>query len=257
VLRDRNFAAACVIIFCAFAVLYAASVALPGMLQTLFGYDAYVSGLVLSPAGFFAPLMLAVVGALLGRGADARRLIAVGLLVMSAGCYWMARMNLQIGPSQVIWPRVVTIAGLSLIFAPLNVAAYLFMPTHLQKAAVGLFALLRNKGGSFGTSMPKTIEERRLQFHASRVAEGIDPLNPYVQAFLKQAEALFFKQTGNPAGSSQAALQVLEDLRQQQAASLAYFDVFWVCAATGVLLVALVPLMRRSVAEKGAHLAAE
>jgi DHA2 family multidrug resistance protein len=54
VLRERNFAACCILIFFAFAVLYAATVALPGLLQTLFGYDAFISGLVLSPAGFFS-----------------------------------------------------------------------------------------------------------------------------------------------------------------------------------------------------------
>jgi hypothetical protein len=36
-----------------------------------------------------------------------------------------------------------------------------------------------------------------------------------------------------------------------------YFDVFWLCAVLGVLLVFLVPMMKRSVAEKGAHVGAE
>ncbi len=108
VLGERNFAASCIIIFSAFAVLYAATVALPALLQTLFGYDAFLSGLVLSPAGFFSILMLVIVGALLGRGADARWLIAPGLLIMAAGSYWMALMNLQISPWQVVWPRVVS-----------------------------------------------------------------------------------------------------------------------------------------------------
>ncbi len=53
-LRERNFAACCIIIFFAFAVLYAASTSLPGLLQSLFGYDALSAGLVMSPAGFFA-----------------------------------------------------------------------------------------------------------------------------------------------------------------------------------------------------------
>jgi DHA2 family multidrug resistance protein len=53
------------------------------------------------------------------------------------------------------------------------------------------------------------------------------------------------------------AEQVLAGLRQQQAASLAYFDVFWLCAAVAVALVVLVLLMRRSVAEKGTHIGAE
>ena len=61
-LGERNFAVCCIIIFCAFGVLYGASTSLPGLLQSLFGYDAYVSGLVLSPAGIFSIMMLVVVG---------------------------------------------------------------------------------------------------------------------------------------------------------------------------------------------------
>jgi DHA2 family multidrug resistance protein len=256
-LGERNLAASCIIIFCAFAVLYGASTSLPGLLQSLFGYDAYVSGLVQSPSGLFSILMLLVVGILIGRGLDARWLIACGLVVMAGGCYWMAIMNLYISPWQVVWPRVVMICGLSMIFAPLNVAAFKYIPVHLRGAAVGLFALLRNEGGSFGTSMAQTIQERRLQFHTSRVGEFIDPLNPAVTSFMEQARAFFFQQTGDLAGSEQRAVQALANLQEQQAASLAYFDVFWVAAVLGVSLVFLVPLMKRSVAEKGAHVGAE
>lgn len=257
VLRERNFSACCVIIFSAFAVLYAASVALPGLLQELFGYDAYVSGLVMSPSGLFAIVMLVIVGGLIGRGVDARWLIAVGLVTVAASCYWMALMNLQISPFQVIWPRVLLIVGLSFIFAPLNVAAYLYIPQHLRGAAVGLLALLRNEGGSFGTSMSQTIQQRRLQFHTWRVDEFIDPLNPYVTTFLDQAKAFFLQETGDAAGSQEMALQALADLEFQQASSLAYFDVFYVAGMLGIALVFLVLLMKRSVAEKGAHIAAE
>jgi DHA2 family multidrug resistance protein len=256
-LGERNFTASCVIIFCAYAVLYGASTSLPGLLQSLFGYDAYVSGLVQSPSGLFSILMMLVVGVLLGRGTDARWLIAGGLLVMAAGCYWMALMNLYIGPWQVVWPRVVMICGLSMIFAPLNVAAFKYTPQHLRGAAVGLFALLRNEGGSVGTSMAQTIEQRREQFHLSRLGDTLSPLNPHVQTFLERGQVFFLRQTGDPAGSRQMTVQALADLRQQQAASLAYFDVFWVCAALGVALVLLVLLMKRSVAEKGAHVGAE
>src|SRR5262249_25798717 len=82
-LAERNFASCSVIIFCAFGILYGASTSLPGLLQTLFGYDAYVSGLVLSPAGIGSVSMLMVGGVLLTRGTDARRLIFVGLLIIA------------------------------------------------------------------------------------------------------------------------------------------------------------------------------
>lgn len=257
VLGERNLAASCVIIFCAFGVLYGATVSLPGLLQSLFGYDAYLSGLVQSPAGIFAILMLLVGGILLGRGMDARWLIAGGLLLMAAGCYWMARMNLFISPWQVVWPRVVMIMGLSMVFAPLNVAAFKYTPQHLRGAAVGLFALLRNEGGSVGTSIAHTIQQRREQFHLARLNDNLDPLNPHVREFLERGQAFFMQQSGDAAQSQQLSIQILDNLRQQQAASLAYFDVFWVFAVLGVSLIFLVLLMKRSVAEKGAHVAAE
>jgi DHA2 family multidrug resistance protein len=52
-------------------------------------------------------------------------------------------------------------------------------------------------------------------------------------------------------------LQSLADLRQQQAASLAYFDVFWLFAVLSLGLVLLVPLMKRSVAEPGERIGGE
>ena len=81
----------CIIIFCAFGVLYANTTILPGMLQSLFGYDATTSGLVLSPSGLFAIIMLFIVGTLLTKGMDARYLMAAGLVTMAAGNYWMSR----------------------------------------------------------------------------------------------------------------------------------------------------------------------
>ena len=257
VLGERNLAMCCIIIFCAFAVLYAASISLPALLQALFGYDALAAGLVLSPAGISSITALLIVGFLLGRGADARWLIAAGLVILALSNYWMAQMNLQISPWQAAYPRMVLTGGLGLIFAPLNVAAFMYVPKHLRGAAVGLLALLRNEGGSVGTSLAQTIQERREQFHTLRLGESLTPFNPTVNSFMQHAQAFFTQRTGDPAASQQLAAQTLSNLREQQASSLAYFDVFWVAAVMGIALVPLVLLMKRSVAEKGEKIGGE
>jgi len=256
-MRDRNFVFSCLIIFCAFGILYGSSTLLPAFLESLFGYDAFHAGLVLSPAGGFTIMALIVVGVLLGRGVDARWLIAIGLLILSAGCYWMSQMNLDISPWDVVWARVVMISGLGMTFAPLNVAAFLYIPRNLRAAAVGLFALLRNEGGSVGTSVGQTITERREIFHALRLNEYLDPLNPAVNSFFAQADATYLQQTGDQAAAHQMALQSLEDLREQQASALSYFDAFLIFAVIGVGLAFTVLLMKRSAAQKGQHVAAE
>jgi DHA2 family multidrug resistance protein len=254
-LRERNFAACCIVIFSAYLALYAASTSLPGLLQSLFGYDALSAGLVMSPGGVFAVLAMPIVGRLLGRRMDARWLIAVGLLLMTAGNYWMSQLNLEISPGQVIWPRVLVVAGLAVCFAPVNVAAYLYTPLALRGAAVGLLSLLRNEGGSVGTSLAQTFQERRDQFHVLRLGEYLDQFNAAANSLLAQAQAFFLQQTADPVAAQQLALQTLANLRQQQASALAYFDVFWMCAVLtfGVAFVVLV--MKRSVAERGRSVA--
>src|SRR5262249_48017944 len=91
-LADRNFRSCCIIIFCAYGVLYANTTSLPGLLQTLFGYDATTSGLVLSPSGLFAIMVLIIVGILLSRGVDARYLMATGLITLAIGSYWVSQL---------------------------------------------------------------------------------------------------------------------------------------------------------------------
>jgi DHA2 family multidrug resistance protein len=166
-------------------------------------------------------------------------------------------MNLDISPGQAVWPRVVLIVGLAMCFAPANVAAYLYTPVALRGAAVGLLSLLRNEGGSVGTSLAQTLQERREQFHTLRLGEWLDPYNPAAHSFLGQASGSFLQQTGDPVAAQQLALQTLANTRELQASALAYFDVFWVLAVVAGALVFVVLLMKRSVTEKGARIGGE
>ncbi len=257
VLAERNFRLCCIILFFAFAVLYASSFSLPNLLQIDFTYDAYRAGLVLSPGGITSIAALLVGGFLLAHATDARWLIATGLACVAASNYWSSLLNLEIAPIDVIEPRMLLTLGLGLIFAPANVAAFKYIPLKLRGAAVGLLALLRNEGGSVGTSMAQTVQERREQFHLSRTGEFLDPFNPYVTDFLKNAQEFFYQQTGDAAGSYAMAVQALANQRELQASSLAYFDVFFICAVVSTGLIFLVFLMKPSVAEKGEHIGGE
>jgi DHA2 family multidrug resistance protein len=256
-LRERNFASCCIIIFCAYLALFAATKSLLGLLQTLFGYDALSTGLVMSPSGIFAVIAMPIVGRLIGLRLDARWLIGAGLLLMTAGNYWMSQFNLDVSPAQVVWPRVVLVAGLAVCFAPANVAAYLYVPVELRGAAVGLLSLLRNEGGSVGVSLGQTIQERRDQFHALRLGEYLDPFNAAANSFLAKAHAVFLQQTADPVAAQQFAWQQLAALRDQQASSLSYFDCFWMTAVLTFAVAFVVLLMKRSVAEKSSHAAVE
>ncbi len=179
-MRERNFAGCCVIVSCAYVALYAASTMLPGLLQSLFGYDALSAGLVMSPAGIFAVIAMPIVGRLLGKGVDARWLIAAGLLAMTAGNYWMSQLNLDISPGRRL------VQGSGVLLAPRDWPWSLatgecrrLYPRRAARAAgrPSVFGLPGNEGGSVGTSLAQTFQERRDQFHTLCLGEYLDPFN--------------------------------------------------------------------------------
>ena len=255
--KDRNFVACGIVAYVAFAILYASMTLLPGMLQTLFGYNAEWSGLVMSPAGLFSIPTMLVVGFLIGKRVDARWLIMVGAVLMAAGAYWFALLNLDVSPGQLVWPRVVQQLGTSFMFAPLSVAAFMYLPKEYRGAAAGIFAVLRNEGGSAGTSMGKTLVERRLPLHTDRLGENLNPLSTPFNDALQGGRQFFEGVTGDPVTSQEMALQAIDNLRQQQAGALAYFDGFYLFAILALGIIPLALLMRRSVAEPGQHVGME
>jgi DHA2 family multidrug resistance protein len=123
----------------------------------------------------------------------------------------------------------------------------------LRGAAVGLLSFLRNEGGSVGVSLSQTFEERRDQFHVLRLGEYLDPFNAAANSFVARGKEFFLQLTGDPSASQQLAWQELENLRQQQASALSFFDCFWMVAALTLAVAFVVLLMKRSVAAKGVH----
>ncbi len=66
-LKDRNFLISTLSMFMLGVVLYGTTVLLPIFLQTLLGYNATLSGLVLSPGGIAVMVMMPIVGVLIGK----------------------------------------------------------------------------------------------------------------------------------------------------------------------------------------------
>ena len=92
-LKERNFTLATLSMLVLGFVLYGSTTLLPMFLQTLLGYTAMLSGLVLSPGGLVVIVCLPMVGILL-RQFQARWLVIFGVLVSAGGLFIMSRFNL-------------------------------------------------------------------------------------------------------------------------------------------------------------------
>ena len=108
-------------------VLYGTTVLLPILLQTLMGYTAQVSGLVLSPGGIVTLFMMPLVGRLLG---DFPTSLAGGLRTPHSGRGYVPAVPVE-PPNRLLDLRIVWIVsrgGMPFLFVPINVMAFAFVP---------------------------------------------------------------------------------------------------------------------------------
>src|SRR5262249_10165622 len=158
--------------------------------------------------------------------ADARYLIFFGLLSVAAASYWTALLTLDASPEVLVIRRCAQLFGMGFIFAPVNTAAYVSLPREQTTNATGLFNLIRNEGASLGIALFNILLAQRSQLHQNRLIEGVDVLSrPFLQ-FRRQLAEQFHAAGYSLVTANHMALAQIYQLVQQQAASLAYLDLF-------------------------------
>ena len=244
-LKDRNFALGVFMMYALGFVLYGSTVVLPIFLQTLMGYNALTSGLVLSPGAVITMLSMPLVGFLMTR-VQARWLSIGGLVVGAIGLFRMANFNLQISFSDAVWARNIMSMGLGFLFVPINTVAYYYIRKTETDYASGLINLARNLGGSAGISFVTTMLARRAQFHQNVLVSHVTDTNPTYQQFFERAKEMLIQQGSNAVDAATQANVLIYRFVQQQASMLSYIDSFWVFGLVFLLMIPLVFLMKKT-----------
>ena len=245
ILKERNYMLSTASMLVLGFVLYGSTALLPLFLQTLLGYTALLSGLVLSPGGIAICLLMPLVGMLL-RKFEARWLVIGGVLVSAAGLIAMSRFNLELDFPTAMWSRVAQSAGLAFLFVPISTMAFAFIPKERTNYATGLFNLARNIGGSAGIATVTTLLARRSQFHQSVLVSHMTPYDPaYRQALTQSAALLQVHGSGTVDAGIQAHGMLYGELLRQSS-MLSFSDAFWLMGVLFLLIVPLMFLMRKS-----------
>jgi len=238
-LRDRNFAGATFTMYMLGFALYGSTVLLPILLQTLMGYTAELSGLVLSPGALATLFVLPMVGKLLVKH-DARWLVVLGLLILGLGTIIFAEINLNINFGKIVALWTVSRLGLAFLFVPINVMAFGYIPKQKTNNATGMINLARNIGGSAGISFVTTMLDRRAQAHQQILAGHLTPFDPNYQAALHGLAGTLMQRGSGPTQALHQAQGLVYGMLQQQSAMLAFIDNFWLL---GVICLAMIPLI--------------
>ena len=249
-LKERNFLIATLTMFMLGVVLYGSTALLPIFLQTLLGYTALLSGLVLSPGGILVIFLLPVVGKLLTR-IESRWLVVCGLSMLALSLFHMAHFNLQVDFRTAMVARVYQSAGMAFLFVPINVMAFYFVPKEKINNATGIINLARNIGGSVGIAGVVTMLARRAQFHQAVLVSHMTPLDSAYQALLSGAKQMLLAQGSDPVQAAHQAQGLAYGLLMRQASMLAFLDDFWLMAVATLGMIPFMFLMKKVRPHKG------
>ena len=239
VLKERNFALATASMLVLGFVLYGSTALLPLFLQTLLGYTAMLSGMVLSPGGVIICVAMPVVGILL-RKYQARWLVIFGVTVSALGLIAMSHFTLQLDYATAVRSRIVQSFGLAFLFVPISTVAFMRIPRERMNYATGLYNLARNIGGSSGIAATTTILARRAQYHQSVLASHLTPYDAAYRDTLGRTAAALQAGGSSPTDAATQAQGMIYAGLLKQSSMLAFADAFWIM---GILFLVIVPLM--------------
>src|SRR4051794_12479048 len=174
----------------------------------------------------------------------AKWLIVMGALVIAAAMYNLTNLYGDLNFGWFVWQRIYVGIGLPMIFLSITGASYEGIPPDRTDQASALINMARNTGGSIGVSIGQNVLAYRQQFHQSRLVENVIPSSPAYQETLRQITEYFQAQGSNAVQAGEQAIGTIGQMVQQQAAYLAYIDVFYALCLMAVAVVPLALLLR-------------
>ncbi len=242
VLKDKNYFIGTFVQVVMQGVMLASMAILPQFLQSMMGYDAFLSGITMMPRGLGALIALVFCGQLANK-VDNRWLVAFGLALMGAAGWILGFLNLEISSLNVEIPNFIFGLGMGFSMVPIISLSVITISNEQMTNASGLQNLLKIIGGAIGTSIVSTMISRFSQMHQYMLVGKLHPLNDIFNQKL-QAYSSMFMTTVDPHTASYLGKNLLYNEMIQQSTLWAFIDSFRIYAVACIIIIPLVFLVR-------------
>jgi len=227
VLRNGNLRMGVILSFIQGFGLFGSTFIIPLYTQTILGWDATQSGLLMIPSTLMVAFMMPIVGQMIQRGVSQKYLIAIGMCVFFVYSLFTYKiMTPQTSADDFFWPLMVRGVGLGLLSVPISTMSL----STLKGAEIGQGAafsgMMRQLGGSFGVALISTYLSRDIIGHRSNIVRSLDIYNPAVQNRVKAIAAGMQAKGMAPNVALKSAYQMMDGSVTVQSTILSYMDIF-------------------------------
>jgi DHA2 family multidrug resistance protein len=169
------------------------------------------------------------------RMVDGRVLVSGGLVLFAVSCFMNLWLSRDYAADQLLLPNIIRAVGFAFILTPLSALAMAGMERANAAAASGLFNMMRNLGGAFGTAMLVTFYTKREQFHSAIINSHVSLGDPETTARLAALKQYFMTHgLSDPVAAGRQAIITIGRTVRAQAELMGFADTF---ALLGVMLV--------------------
>ncbi len=242
VFKDKNFSVGTLVQVVVNLVLLASMAILPQFLQTLMGYNAFLSGLTMMPRGA-GSLTSVILSGVLANKIDNRILLCIGLVCIGIAGFQLSEVNLDISMTSISLPNFILGLGMGFSMVPSIALSAVTLDNKQMTNAAGLQNLLKNIGGAIGTSLSGTMIARCSQMHQYAMVQNLNDLNPVYQERLASMAA-GMAQFAHPVTAQHMAQNTLYNQLVQQATLLGFVDTFRMFSIAAVVIIPTVFMLK-------------
>jgi len=187
-----------------------------------------------------------LVGNLARFGIDTRKFVGLGFTLVTTGCWYTSRFNLQVGTWQIIWPTMVMGFGFGMIFPPSSAAAISCVPRERMGYAASLYNMMRNTGAAVGIAWMTNMLISQQQIHQSRLVEHFSVFDDWRLTNNGQSlpGAATFSYVPQMITGQKQSLGMVYGAIQAQSAMLSFNDIYRILAIATLIMVPSFLLLR-------------
>lgn len=230
VFKFGSFGLSNVLVVLVVVAMYSGVFYVPLFLQTIVGFGAMKTGLIMMPSAFASALMMPIAGRIYDK-IGARALVFSGMTLLAVTTYLLHNLSTGTSVGQVILWLTLRGVGMGMAMMPVTTAGMSAVPTEHVGGASAINNIMQRVAGSFGLAGLTALLQHQSTMHAQMLASSYTPTSA-------SATQLFHGLQGMIAGKGIPGIQALHitmttlhGMIEQQAFVMGIDDVFVAASA--------------------------
>ncbi|HYB91507.1 MAG TPA: DHA2 family efflux MFS transporter permease subunit [Candidatus Binataceae bacterium] len=215
---------------------------LPQLTQTLLGYTALASGLVMIPRSIMMLFFMQVSGRMYNR-VSPRKLVTFAMIVLIYTYWSLGHLSTGVGFWNIALLTASTGLGLAFSGTVVNTVALSSVARQNMTQAAALSNFVNRVAGNVAYAVLATVVTRRAHFHRSILVDNITPRHEAFIAWSPAVQRVLRVPAFNSGSAQETAVSVVNHVVTREARMLAYNDVHCMLAIIMLIFLPIVFLL--------------